>query len=409
MAIAWAGADPVEVGDGSSYELGTEWLINETVTITHLRVHAGAGAAVGANRRARLWNAAGVELAVATLPDTLPVGWSEHELNTPVTRTAGQRVVSSYSTFGNYSALAAGLAADVPSADTAVTALASANATNGNGVFAAGSPGTFPTTGSGGSAFYGITFTYSLGAGGNTAPEVTQLTAVPAGAVVTATAVVADQETLVGASYRISWGDGTPDTTGALTAQHTYAESGAYAVLFRVTDAGGLVGTRATAVLVSVPNPDVHLLDLDGVINALVSHAMATGLFERVNEHELVHAPARGLTAAVWVDGIAPVQRVSGLSVSSARLAMKVRIYHLAEVANLDAIDPAVTTSTNALITAYSADFDLGGDGRWVDLLGAHGISLSAQAGYVRIDGTPHRVMDLTVPVILTDVWEQIR
>ncbi len=59
-------------------------------------------------------------------------------------------------------------------------------------------------------------------------------------------------------------------------------------------------------------------LDSAPIINAVVSHAMASGHFEQVNGHEPANPPGHGLTAAVWVDLVEPV-RSSGLARTSAR------------------------------------------------------------------------------------------
>jgi hypothetical protein len=42
-----------------------------------------------------------------------------------------------------------------------------------------------------------------------------------------------------------------------------------------------------------------------------------------------------------------------------------------------------------------------------VDLLGSAGAPLSAQAGYLNQDGRLFRVMTLTLPIIVNDVWDQ--
>ncbi|MGW0587460.1 hypothetical protein [Streptosporangium sp. NPDC002607] len=149
-------------------------------------------------------------------------------------------------------------------------------------------------------------------------------------------------------------------------------------------------------------------LDATTILDGITSHALALGLFERVNSHEPKNAPGNGLTAAVWVDSIAPVPTGSGLASTSARLVFNVRIYTGAEQEPADAIDPNMLAATDALMSAYSGDFTLGGSVRNVDLLGQAGTSLSAQAGYIQHDSKLLRVMTLVVPVIVNDVWEQV-
>ena len=44
---------------------------------------------------------------------------------------------------------------------------------------------------------------------------------------------------------------------------------------------------------------------------------------------------------------------------------------------------------------------------RDVDLRGAHGTPLKAQAAFADFQGTPLRVMEVTLPVIIDDIWGQ--
>ncbi len=144
------------------------------------------------------------------------------------------------------------------------------------------------------------------------------------------------------------------------------------------------------------------------IFDKMVSHAAASGYFDAVNGHEPKSAPGNGLTAAVWVDRIAPVQS-SGLASTSGLLVLMQRVYTSFISQPFDAIDPNVLSAVSWLIGAYSADFDLGGAGgtRAIDLLGAEGTALAAQAGYVEIDRKMNRVMTVTIPVVVNDMWIQ--
>lgn len=148
-------------------------------------------------------------------------------------------------------------------------------------------------------------------------------------------------------------------------------------------------------------------IDTTAILDAVVDHALRSGHFERVNKHEPAHSPGNGLTAAVWVDRVQPVAAASGLRATSARVALNLRIYAGALQEPRDAIDPAVMAAVDALMTAYSGDFDLDGLIRNVDLLGAHGQPLGAQAGYLDIQGVQYRVMTITIPCIVNDAWIQ--
>lgn len=144
-----------------------------------------------------------------------------------------------------------------------------------------------------------------------------------------------------------------------------------------------------------------------GIFNALVSHGMASGLFERVNQHEPKNAPGNGLTMAVWLDRISPAVASSGLTSTTGLLTFSVRVYSNMVAEPQDDIDPALLTAVDALFSAYSGDFDLGGIIRNVDLLGQFSNPLGAEFGYVTIDNKMYRVGTLTVPLVVNDLWSQ--
>lgn len=148
-------------------------------------------------------------------------------------------------------------------------------------------------------------------------------------------------------------------------------------------------------------------LNVSGILDALVSHAMASGLFEQVNTHEPKSKPGRGLTAAIWVQSIAPATGASGIGLTTTRLEFTVRIYQSMLMQPQDAIDPEVLSAVDVLMGLYSGDFTLGGLVRDVDLLGTFGTPLSARAGYLTQDGQLYRVMEITVPCIVNDLWAQ--
>ena len=148
-------------------------------------------------------------------------------------------------------------------------------------------------------------------------------------------------------------------------------------------------------------------LDSAAIIDAVASHAAATGLFDRVNQHEPTNSPLSGLTAAVWVDKLGPARLGSGLAATSALLVLQVRIYSSVVQEPADAIDPNMLAAVDALMAAYTADFTLDGLVKQVDVLGSEGTGLEAQAGYLELTDAVYRVMTITVPIICNDTWEQ--
>jgi hypothetical protein len=150
-------------------------------------------------------------------------------------------------------------------------------------------------------------------------------------------------------------------------------------------------------------------ISIDSILDGIISHALASGWFERVNVRtgEPKNAPGSGLTVAVWSQNIDPVPRLSGLNSTTARVELTERIYSNMLQEPPDMIDPNVIKATDVLMTAYSGDFTLGGTVMEVDLLGAYGTPLRGQSGYVTIGSTMYRCMDITLPLIVSDLWTQ--
>jgi hypothetical protein len=145
---------------------------------------------------------------------------------------------------------------------------------------------------------------------------------------------------------------------------------------------------------------------VDLAFDEVVTQAKASGLFDRVNQHEPKSPPGTGLTFAVWTQSILPVPQQSGLDVTSARLLLQGRIYmpFLSEMPDL--IDPQATKAASYIIAQFTANFQVHNQ-MWVDLEGAHGIPLGSKAGYLNLAGKMFRILDLDIPFIATDVYAQ--
>lgn len=149
---------------------------------------------------------------------------------------------------------------------------------------------------------------------------------------------------------------------------------------------------------------------INQVLDKIVSHGLATGRFDAVNQHEPKSAPQSGITASCWVQTVKPAGRGSGLDATTGVLILSFRIYMSFVSQPFDAIDPALTAAVTEMMGAMSGDFDFGGvaDVRALDLLGMYGTTLSATAGYVEIDRKMFRVMTVTIPVIVNDMFSQV-
>jgi len=146
---------------------------------------------------------------------------------------------------------------------------------------------------------------------------------------------------------------------------------------------------------------------VDSLFARAESVAMATGTFRRVNTHEPKAAPGSGLSCAIWIQSIDPLPGASGLDSTTGYVVLNARVYGNAFQKPEDELDPRVTKAGSVLISAYSADFTLGGTVRNIDLLGSFGERLSARAGYVTIDSTVYRHVTVSIPCIVNDCWTQ--
>ncbi len=146
--------------------------------------------------------------------------------------------------------------------------------------------------------------------------------------------------------------------------------------------------------------------EINAIMDSMVSHALSLGVFERVNQHEPKSAP--GMSCAIWCNGLGPAPGQSGLAATTGLLTFMVRIYMSALQQPYDMIDPDMLATTSKLIGAYTGDFTFSGRVRDIDLHGMTGQPMSGVAGYLSQDNKLYRVMTITVPLIVNDVWEQV-
>ncbi len=144
-----------------------------------------------------------------------------------------------------------------------------------------------------------------------------------------------------------------------------------------------------------------------GIFDAVQSIALSVGVFQSVATEEPKSAPKSAPHCALYGAGIRPYQKVSGLAATSVVVVLMARIYMPFLSEPRDAIDPGILVATDVLMNKLTGGFTLGGKAMAIDLLGASGTGLSAQAGYIDIDGEKFRSMDIQIPVIQPDVWTQ--
>ena len=147
-------------------------------------------------------------------------------------------------------------------------------------------------------------------------------------------------------------------------------------------------------------------LDINGIFNAMVSHAMSLGYFDQVNQHESKQSAFDGLTCEIWVEQVNPV-RTSAINTTSVRIQFEVRLYAGSISQPYDDLDTSLIVALDALMREYTGDFTLGGIVRHVDIFGAYGPGIQARTGYINHDGKEFRVFSVNVPLIVDDLWDQ--
>ena len=151
-------------------------------------------------------------------------------------------------------------------------------------------------------------------------------------------------------------------------------------------------------------------IGIAAILDAVASHARTTGFFPEVITHEPKSAPQSG-TCCVFVSKIVPFKERSGLASVSVVVPLTVRLYSNFLQEPQDNIDRDLILAGDALITAYALDIDLGDENREVDLFGQApgGNGLQGDMGYINHDNKIFRVLDISLPVIVNDVWTEAR
>jgi hypothetical protein len=400
MSVGWSGSDPTAFDEGGpqEYELGTQYVAVGNIIMSHVRIWSGGTTLDISGRSARVWNSNGNQIAIVDIPDQMPLdGWNEYALDDPINFSAGTTFYVSYSTNRYYATTAGGYPRD--SADDLV------RATGGRFIT---SMANFPSSPS--NTFYGADFVYTENTETDDPPVIGGMTITKNEATATATITVED-ESPGSVVVEWHWGDGTSTTTaaGVLTAQHTYTATGVYAIMAVASDTEGQTDSFADAVSIYISGlTAANEAWIDDIFDAVVSDVQRSGYFDKVNTHEPKRGPRTGLTAAIWLQALDPLALNSGLASTSARVVFTLRMYQSMLKEPQDMIDPMMTKAASNLMRRYHDDFDFEGAIRNIDLLGAFGIPLSAVAGYLEVDGKMYRIIDMTIPCLVNDVWPQV-
>jgi hypothetical protein len=139
------------------------------------------------------------------------------------------------------------------------------------------------------------------------------------------------------------------------------------------------------------------------LFTAIQSYAQELGIFDGgVNLHEPWNAPGNRLSCSINLGTIRPVMS-SGLAAVSGQVVLVIRVWSSALQKPLDSIDPEVLAAACSLMGALAGGFTLGGTVRDVELM-----AMSAQPAYVDFEGKPFRIVEITCPIVINDMFAEV-
>lgn len=138
------------------------------------------------------------------------------------------------------------------------------------------------------------------------------------------------------------------------------------------------------------------------LFSAIQSYAQELAIFNGgVGLHDPWSPPPGQLYCSISLGPVRPVTS-SGLAAVSGQVTLLVRVWSSALQQPLDSIDPGVLAAVCALMGQFAGGFTLGGTVRDIDLFG-----MSAQPAYVDFEGKPFRTVEISVPIVINDMFEE--
>ena len=138
------------------------------------------------------------------------------------------------------------------------------------------------------------------------------------------------------------------------------------------------------------------------LFKAIQSYASELGIFTNVDLHEPWNAPGNRLFCSINLGTVRPVMS-SGLASVSGQVTLVIRIWSSALQKPLDGIDPEILSAACSLMGAFAGGFTLGNTVRDVDLM-----AMSAQPAYVDFEGKPFRVVEISIGIVVNDMFTEV-
>jgi hypothetical protein len=139
----------------------------------------------------------------------------------------------------------------------------------------------------------------------------------------------------------------------------------------------------------------------NALFTAIQSMAQELAIFNGVDLHEPWNAPGSRLFCTITLGTVRPVLS-SGLSSVSGQVTLVIRVWSSALQKPFDGIDPEVLAAACSLMGALAGGFTLGGTVRDVELM-----AMSAQPAYVDFEGKPFRIIEISCPIVINDMFAE--
>ena len=139
------------------------------------------------------------------------------------------------------------------------------------------------------------------------------------------------------------------------------------------------------------------------LFEAIRSYAQELGIFQAAETHDPWNAPGNRLFCSITLGPVRPVAVASGLAAVSGQVTLLVRVWSGAEQKPLDNIDPEVLSAVCSLMGAFAGGFTLAGTVRNIDLF-----AMSAQPAYVDFEGKPFRTVEISLPILIDDLFSEV-
>lgn len=131
------------------------------------------------------------------------------------------------------------------------------------------------------------------------------------------------------------------------------------------------------------------------------SMAQELGIFQAVDTHEPENAPGNRLYCSINLGSARPVTS-SGLNSVSGQVTLTVRVWSSAIQKPLDNIDPELLAAACSLMGQFSSGFSIGGTVRNIDLF-----AMVAQPAYVDFDGKSFKIIEISLPIVINDLFAE--